>query len=304
MFQTFSPVKCDPRIVVAPPYTFLLNTPSHSKIGFGATGYNSAPYEFIALSFLLMAHAVLTKIVVKTFAKSTVAIMAVAVLFSSTPSLLAVTMVRVSANSGISWITLSGDTPDVAVFDGSLGKQNWSVNVSGFSKLDANGLPVLNLGGIVTSSAAGTLLIEFSQNGFSAFPINNSWETTLDSANPTQLQSLGRASTVLRSYAGLSSGIDFEKTSLLGVTSQVLGPGSSTNSFDSRVGIPGYVYPDQYSLTMTLSIYHGGAGDSTFTALLTDSPALPENGTTVSLLGFALLALAGFASWMKRMRCA
>jgi hypothetical protein len=53
---------------------------------------------------------------------------------------------------------------------------------------------------------------------------------------------------------------------------------------------------------MRISIRHSGAGVSSFGAHLVDPPpGVPEGGSTVAFLGFALLALAGLRTWVKRL---
>jgi hypothetical protein len=221
------------------------------------------------------------------------------------PQLHAITTIRVSANAGASWTTLrdSAANPDGVVnFDGAIGASGWSVVASGNSALGSLTEPGLNVSSpfspnnlSVNSSGAGTLLIEFSQTGYGAFPVDNTWTTSLLSHN------LGDGVTTLFAYAGLGNTL-FQKSTLLGAVSQD-GLTDDASSAVTRVGIPDYQAGQLYSLTVRVSIYHSGAGSSTFDALLHDDPqAVPDGGITVALLGFAFLLLAGVAWYVKPVR--
>jgi hypothetical protein len=131
----------------------------------------------------------------------------------------------------------------------------------------------------------------------------NHFDTFLDSHN--NAGSVGSVITKTWSYAGLGAGGGglFAHDSSLGQLSQVALTGQdATPGSTSRIGIPGYTAGQSYSVTMVVSVFHGGAGTSTFNARMEDADvSVPDGGSTVSFLGFALLALAGLTAWIKRL---
>ena len=234
----------------------------------------------------------------KSFAKLLTGAAGILALVASTPSAQALTTLRISANGGASWATIrdSAINPDGSVsFDGSIGASGWSISALGDSALGTAAEPFLSLAGAtVTSTKAGTLLIEFTQSGYGPFPSGNSFTTTLNSHNE------GSGRTTIWTYAGLDD-LNFERTVLLGSAFQNTAS-DDADTVISTPGLSGYVYPDQYSLTIRMSVYHSAAGSSTFDVTLLDPPTVPDGGSTVSLLGAAILMLGGLTVLLRRFR--
>lgn len=205
---------------------------------------------------------------------------------------------RISANNGVNWAKIRDSNNDgVVSFSGSIGG-NWTVSVAaGTTKpaVGSPGDPIMDLSSLSVSSAtAGTLLIEFSETFYGPLPTGNSFTTALESDN------IGTGRTTVWSYLGLSNTL-FDKGNLLG---SIVQTGVALESTVNSGGLPGYA---QYSLTMRIAVRHSGAGSSSFSAGLVDPPtgggvAVPDGGSTVTLLGFALLALGGLATCARGLK--
>lgn len=160
----------------------------------------------------------------------------------------------------------------------------FAVTVStGFTKpvLGTPELPWMDLNSIAVSHSPGTLVIEFTETGFT------------NSAVPAFLMQIGGSTggtVAYATYLGLGNEL-FQKDVLLASTGELNGPAFS-QSLSSSVG------PDDspYSLTQVVEITHGSGTKSTaFNASL---QAVPEPGT----FGLALMGLGAgaFVFWMRR----
>jgi hypothetical protein len=246
-----------------------------------------------------LARALLMSVVVRYFAK--ILVVAVAGFLSVALSVQATTSIRVSVNNGVSWMTLGGPGDGTAsIDDASFPSSGWSfIDASGSSLLGSQSAPTIGFNGTVTSTRAGTLLIEFTANGYGPTPMVNHFDTYLDSHN----NNVGSAITKVWSYAGLGTGGGglFAHDAPLGQLAQVALTGQDATSVPfSRVGIPGYANDHYYSLTLVVSVFHNGAGTSTFDTRMVDD-AVPDGGATVALLGLSLFALVGVTAWFRRL---
>ena len=162
-------------------------------------------------------------------------------------------------------------------FSGAIG--TWIVNVStGVSKpiLGSATKPDMDLNSVNVSGGVGTLTILFSDDGFGP-TLGNSFAQVGGTIN-----NLAGSTLAYTTFASASNAL-FALTTPL--TSQSFGSGAFSGSvFGSAVPIT-----SPYSLTQKVVIRHAGSGASSFNASLT----VPDGGTTASMLGFALMGIAG-----------
>jgi hypothetical protein len=163
-------------------------------------------------------------------------------------------------------------------FNGAIGA--WIVNVStGVTKplLGSATKPDMDLNSVnVSGGAGGTLTILFSDDGFGP-TLGNSFAQIGGTINNAAGSTLAYTT-----FASASNAL-FALTTPL--TSQSFVSGAfSGSTFGSAVPIT-----SPYSLTQKVVIRHAGAGASSFNASLT----VPDGGTTASMLGFALMGIAG-----------
>lgn len=240
-----------------------------------------------------------------------VVLVAIVGFLSTTASVHALAVLRISLNGGASWFTRTDGNDDGSiVFSGALGPAGNRWTLSGLTastkplnspSVDPllNGSatdPMMNLSlGSVSSDAAGVLLIEFSQTYYGPIQSGNTFTTSLSSEN------VGDGSTTAWSYLSLrNSGNNlFDKQTLLGDVSQTgAGANSSASSGSMFLGDNAL-----FSMTTRIMVYHDGAGISSFSERIVDPPqvvGVPEGGSSVILLGLALLGLAGAGTWLKR----
>ena len=246
--------------------------------------------------------------------KRTVVLAAIVGFLSTTASAHALSTLRISLNGGASWFTRTdGNNDGAIVFNGSLGPvgNRWTFQNLTASTMPLNGPsldpllngsatdPMMNLSlGSVSSDGAGVLLIEFSQTLYGPIQSGNTFTTTLGSDN------VGDGSTTAWAYLSLrNSGNNlFDKQTLLGDVSQTGadadGSASSGSMFLGETA--------RFSMTTRIMVYHDGAGISSFSERIIDPPptggviGTPDGGSSIVLLGLALLGLAGAGTWLKR----
>ncbi len=251
-----------------------------------------------------VACALLMELVVKYCVRASVVAVFLSLLFTAA-SLHAIPTLRISADLGATWVTVrDSDGDGNATFSGAVGAEGnmWSVSVAAAETKPAVGSaqdPVMNLSSLgVSSAAAGTLLIEFSDKSFTGPLLGNAFTTSLSSEN-----SAG-GNTSIRTYWD-SANILFSRPSV-----NRLGSITQTGLDDSSVVSSGALPGDGlYSLTMRITIFHDAAGSSSFSSHLVDpyvvnNAEVPEGGTTLVLLGLALFALGVLHRWAVRRRTA
>src|SRR5688572_14092553 len=228
----------------------------------------------------------------RLFSRIALAVAVVVGFLSTTEPAHAVATLRVSGNGGVNWIKLRDTDGNGEVsYDGSV-NGGWTLSLAAGTTKPAIGSatdPIMNLSAAnISSTGAGTLLIEYSETFYGPLPDGNSFITSLNSEN------VGTGRTTVWSYLSTANTL-FDKAELLGAIVQT---GPNGNSSVQTGGMFGY---SEFSLTMRISIRHTGAGDSSFTARLVDPPpSVPDGGSTVVLLGFALLAVGGSLAWINR----
>lgn len=237
----------------------------------------------------------------KRFTKATVVAVAFGLLGTAT-SVHAIATLRISADLGATWVTVRDIDGDGSVtFSGSVGTVGnmWSVSLAAGETKPAVGSeqdPIMNVSTLdVSSLAAGTLLIEFSDKSFTAPLIGDHFTTSLSSQN-----SAG-GNTSLQTYWD-SANTMFARTTRLG---RIVETGADDAvMLDSTSAIPD---SGLYALTVRIAVFHGEVGSSSFSAGLVDPPTaagLPENGSTFALLGMALLGMLGFGRFRNRLGAA
>jgi hypothetical protein len=201
------------------------------------------------------------------------------------------------AANAIPTLKLSDGVTTVIVGDGSGGDLSapvgsvtfigvigtWIVNVSTGISDPILGSPTdphmdLNSVNVNVSGGAGTLTIWFSDDFFG--PTSQSMDASIGGTI-----NLAPGSTL--NYTTYASGTNalFAETSPL--TSQSFTAGSFSG--DASGSFPTSPFPAPYSLTQKVEINHSAQGSTSFNA----SQQVPDGGTTVALLGFALLGVEG-----------
>ena len=245
----------------------------------------------------------------RVFTKLSVLLLTVVGFLSTTASVQALATLRISLNGGASWfVRTDGNDDGSIVFNGALGPagNRWSLSGLTASTMRSDGTslnpalngvatdPMMNLSlGSVSSDNAGVLLIEFSQTYYGPIQSGNTFTTALSSQN------VGDGSTTAWSYLSLrNSGNNlFDKQTLLGDIS-LTGQGASSSVSSGQMFLGDNAH---FSMTTRIMVYHDAAGISSFSERIVDPPfATPEGGSTVILLGFALLGMAVVGTWLKR----
>ena len=255
-------------------------------------GTKAAGYGCAQKSFLPWLERCYLRPIVKSFAKTTLAATVVLLLTASSLHAIGTARLRISANGGLNWITaLDFDGDGNLSYSGAIGN-NWTVSVAGSTKpaTGSSSFPELDLSSL-SVSGVGTLVIEFSDIGFTELNAGNLFKTSL--------QSDGGSSTTVRTYMGYDNTL-FQRSTLLGSITQTGTAGEQTVTTTPP-------NDNLYSLTLRMTIIHNALGVSTFGASLTDPPGavavpVPEGGSTVLILGFGLLAIAAANLWIKRFR--
>ena len=156
------------------------------------------------------------------------------------------------------------------VFNGAVGT-NFNINTSAGLTKPGDGsasAPAIDLSSLNHALGAGTLTITFSETGFTAFP------------------------GILTGHIGGTIAVGGSLTNVVMqnaldlVTNGPFGPGpfSGTGSAALIDGAP-------YSLTQTAILTFGARGSTSFDAMAS-VPGVPDGGTTVTMLGIGLLAVA------------
>jgi hypothetical protein len=207
-----------------------------------------------------------------------------ALLLLSGPAAQAVPTLRLS--DGITTVTVAdGAFNDMTAavgavtFSGAIGV--WTVNVSTGASDPALGTPTspsMDINSLDISGGAGTLTIWFSDDFFG--PTSSGVSASIGGT----INNKPGSSLTYKTYADGSNTL-FAETLLL--TSQSFTSGAFSG--DASGGLPSDPYPAPYSLTQKLVITHAGAGATSFDATL----MVPDGGSTVALLGFALLGIEG-----------
>jgi hypothetical protein len=171
----------------------------------------------------------------------------------------------VTDGSALDSNTLAG----AVTFNGSLG--TFILNVStGLTKPLAGSAsaPSIDLNSVDFSTAAGTLTITFTEDGFTAFP------GTLTGAVGGTVGTGGSLTNIVMQNA------------LNLVTNGPFGPGPFSGSGSAALidGAP-------YSLTQTAILTFGARGGSTSFDAMGSVPSVPDGGTTATMLGIGLLAV-------------
>lgn len=172
--------------------------------------------------------------------------------------------------------------PGVVTFNGALGV--WTINVS--TGISDSPVPFIDLNSIDRSKSAGTLTIWFSDTGFNKA---GGAQTQIGGTTTGSVTFASWWDPQNRLFAGLlAPGIPLTPSTTY-----------STRSFSGDAFAPGSV-DGVYSLTEMLKIKHRGSATSSFDALIT----VPDSGTSVALLGTAILGVFGLASARRRSRSA
>ena len=208
---------------------------------------------------------------------------------SSPPHAHAITTLRLT--DGVTTITIAdagaGDANPVAgavTFIGSIGSFSINNVTTGLSKpvLGSATLPFLDLNSVDVSGSAGTLTISFSDNFFGLTP----GDVTANIGGTT-------GGTVSYSTFADASNLLFGKSTPLTSQGPFGGPAFSGTSFADL----GLLSP--FSLTQEVVITHAsGVRATSFNAEL-KAQGVPDGGSTVGLLG---LALVGLESLRRRFR--
>jgi len=170
---------------------------------------------------------------------------------------------------------------------GSLG--NWTLNVDTATTFPALGTlasPVLDLGfNAISNGAGGSLLIEFSADGFGP--------TTGTTYTATGGTVMGAGTVGFSTFGGNSNTL-FDSTNGLSSVGPFAGPAFSNSLIGSMLSEQG-----PYSLTEAVRINSAGASSITGDASYSVA-SVPDSGTSVMLLGVGLLALGAFSSIKRR----
>ena len=197
--------------------------------------------------------------------------------------------------SAVASLSLFDGTTTVNVADGSGGDSNantgavtfngaigvWTINVStGLSKpiLGSSSSPEMDLNSVDFSSAAGTLVIRFTDDGFNT-PGGGSAYATIGGT--------------LANTAGNS--ITYKTYQIIGGTTNLLTTISANTTPFSGVGSAPTTPSGSYSLVQEITIVHKAKGSTSFDATLT----VPDGGMTAALLGFGLLGVEGLRRKFK-----
>lgn len=181
----------------------------------------------------------------------------------------------------------------VVGFNGTVGV--WTVNTSTGLVYGTNQSPSLDLSSINKSTAASTLTIQFSADGFgpSAGYVDVAIGGTL-AKKGTAGDSALSFTTYWKPIDALFTGAVLTNFTFANATNSLLGfSGNQSMSFDGAAS---------YSLTEVVRITHGsGIRNSSFDAAIevTDVPSVPDQSMTGLLLG---LGLAGLAAGRGRRR--
>jgi hypothetical protein len=203
-----------------------------------------------------------------------------AAIFIGTQFAGAVPTMRLSADSGTTWITVtdgSGSDANSIVgavtYIGSVGI--WSLTVdTGITKpYSGTGVrPDMDINYIVGSSTAGTLIIEWSDDLFGPMPLGSNFLAIASATN--------QGSSTYTTWLDVNNNIPQVSPTL--ITSQSFGAGGAGGSASGA----GTADPS-FSLTQRITVTHTAGGNSSGDAEL----KVPDGGTTLTLLGGSLLGL-------------
>ena len=202
-------------------------------------------------------------------------------------------VLRLTSSLGGSITIMDGGFNDINPMVGAISFMGsiagWGVNMSsGFSKplVGDSAEAVLDISSFNLSDGAGTLTIEFTDNGFT-IPLASHWMSTSAIGGTTS------GTVTYDTYRDAGN-------ALFGLTEHLdsFGPlGSVAFAAENSMNLT--ALEDPFSLTQVITIVHGGAGMTGFNAELTDPPPapMPEPGT-LALFGLGLAGL-GFARRRK-----
>lgn len=211
--------------------------------------------------------------------KKVILLTLVALFALSVQAVQAVPVLYLSDDGGANYTTIIDNTATdlnnavgAVTFSGAIG--NWSINVTtGVTKpaLGSAASPILDLNSInVTSSAGGSLLIWFSEDGF------NTFNGILQSS----------AGGVTSGTVNFATWVDLSRVSTLGP----FGPGAFSGTTSVAAS-----FSSSDKLWAFASIDHAGAGNTSFNY---EVKGVPEPGTLL-LLGSGLAGLGIFARRRK-----
>jgi len=170
----------------------------------------------------------------------------------------------------------SNPAAGIVTFIGSLGVFNINTT-SGFTKpaVGSAAAPEIDISSFNNATAAGTLTITFSEDGFTGFP-----------------------GTVVADFGGTQMNGNITNTVLQnGMLVTTIGPLSAHGFSGSATGnLTGGV---PYSLTQSVVMNFTGASNKSFDAHV--GVAVPDGGMTVTLLGLGLAGLAGVGRLRQRL---
>lgn len=190
----------------------------------------------------------------------------------------------------------SSSTAGQVSFVGTIG--SWTISfTSGSTKplLGSATNPSMTLTSMVaTSKGSGTLSISFSDTNFS--PVANHADVFHSTIGGT-VGSKTAGSITYNTYASRANTLFGTTTHL--TSSGPFGPGSFSAAGTSKQ----MVFLSDFSLTQQVTIVHNKAGTSSFNAAFTTTSVhVPDSGSSVALLGIALVGVEGLRRVFRRTR--
>lgn len=178
--------------------------------------------------------------------------------------------------------------PGSVVYVGALGV--WTLNVdTGTTKpfIGSSFDPAMDLGFVNMSSAAGTLVVEWSDDGFTGPVPSATFQASIGgtTAGTIRYESFYSAANSIPALTALTDS---------GVLLPGLGSAFAASDIGSAVGLS---VPPGFALTQRVTITHTGAGLSSGDAELNQ---VPDGGSTLVLLGSVLSGIGALALRRKQ----
>lgn len=202
----------------------------------------------------------------------------------------AVPTLMLSSDGGANWTTVVG-SDGVVSYGGAVG--SWSVSVSGSTILSPAQLDLLDV--TARARSAGTLTLRFFETDLTLDTINGFFKNQAD-GTVANFGSLALKTYIDPSNNGFST--------MPGTAVQLTGQ-SLFGQFDETVNSPYAPLPSEaFSLMVEATIrLRGFGGTTTFSQSLVDPPpAVPDGGSTLALLGAALVGV-GLLSFSRGKVC-
>ena len=188
-----------------------------------------------------------------------------------------------SSDGGANWTTAGSATPGGLNYNGFVG--SWSIGVSWLTISSPAELDLLSVS--ASSRNAGSLMIRFFETGLTVDTVNGFFKNT-SSGTVANRANLSMNTYVDPNNGGFST---IPGTAAL-LTSQTFFGGFSDTANSSYAPLPAGTFSLMVEATIRL---RGAGGTTTFSQSLVDPPTqgndVPDGGSTLSLLGAALVGL-------------